>query len=117
MNMTPPALQSLALAAALAAAVPAAASTFEENGYALCTRTADQRLDGVRRAPTYFVDKQADQRAYFINATAVEDGARVAVRLECRTTINGYKLLTFNVAEGRYVRAADGSDRITVASN
>jgi hypothetical protein len=117
MNMTLPALLSLAFAAALTAAVPSAASTFEENGYALCARTADQRLEDIRRAPTYFVDKLADARSYFINATTVEDGARVAVRLECRTTINGHKLLAFSVTEGRYVSADDGGDRMSVASN
>ena len=51
---------------------------------------------------TYFVNDQSKTRTYYLNGTAVEEGAWSPVRIACTTSNSGNRLVTINLQTGRY---------------
>jgi len=87
------------------------------DGYRLCIRAASRQLSGLSDAPEYFVNEGPRRRSYYINGTAwADDGGRRAVRVACRTSRSGHRLISLDIGQGRYARAAS-SGRLIVATH
>jgi len=86
------------------------------DGYRLCLRAASRQLPGLSDGPEYFINEGPRRRSYFINGTAwAEDGSRRAVRVACRTSRSGHRLVSLDIGPGRYARAA-ASGQLIVAT-
>jgi len=121
MTRTSPTQFALALLAvtglAGSAAAQAGISHFERNGYNLCMAAADQSLRGLAEAPQFYINEGSDSRSYYINGTAwADDGSRRAVRVACRTSLNGHRLLSLDTQNGQYARA-ETSGKLIIAAN
>lgn len=99
----------LAAIAALAASLGASAETrstpSEMRGYQACLDASAQDYRGLVTNRTYLIEKRADQRTYYINATAWQDGERVNVGLRCETDRNGRLITAAEPTNARYVPA------------
>lgn len=82
-------------------------SAAERRGYYLCLDKARATAHGFSPHRTYFVESMGPNRQYFINAAAWVEGDRATVRVDCQTSASGRRLMSLNMAPGRYVQATD----------
>ena len=84
----------------------AAGERTDQRGYDRCVGAMDtSNLSGVTFPRQYYISRQADSKAYYLNAHAWEDGVRVAKRLRCETSKNGRVLLSVESGDGQYARS------------
>ena len=88
------------LSAAAIAGAPAPLS--ETRGYENCLSAAKDQTRNLAVEKTYFVNEQSKTRTFYLNGTAVEEGAWSPVRIACTTSNSGNRLLTINLQNGRY---------------
>ena len=91
----------------------AASSPAEHRGYEACLSATADSLQGLTTERSYLLSNSADQRTYYINATAWQDGQRAQVGITCATSKSGRDVLSHAVTDNRY--AAASSDGIQVA--
>lgn len=94
------------LTVTLAAQADARSTPSELRGYEACLDASTTTLQGVVPDRTYLVDQRDDERTYYINATAWEEGARVNVGFRCQTNLSGRLLSSAEPAYTRYVPAS-----------
>ncbi|MEZ5558659.1 MAG: hypothetical protein R3E86_08985 [Pseudomonadales bacterium] len=100
------ALGAAVLLAGLAAPADARVSTSKElAGYHACLDAAADSHSGLVAKRFYYTAQSGDNRTYYINASAWENGNRVALRIACATSTDGRELLSVSSAEGRYALA------------
>ena len=89
----------------------------EFRGYETCIDAAKAEFTrGFVSDRTYFIDRDGPVNAYFINASAWQEGDRALLRINCETSRNGRDLLAYSAAPGRFVPPR-GSVSIQVAGN
>ena len=79
------------------------ASPAETRGYENCRLKAGNQTRDLRVEKTYFINEQGHSRVYYLNGVAVENGNWGPVRIACKTSSSGNRMLTINVDSGRYV--------------
>ncbi len=80
-------------------------TTAELRGYQTCLNELRvTRPNGLVTPRAYYIAKQGDVSTYYVNTSIWQAGQRVAKRLNCTTTRNGRKLLSFSSSEGRFAR-------------
>jgi hypothetical protein len=75
----------------------------EIRGYQNCLAANENDFRGLIPARTYLLEERADERVYYINATAWQDGERVDVGMSCRTSPTGRLLENLGASFTRYV--------------
>ena len=90
----------------------------ERRGYNNCVEHIEQKLDKQRPkvSPIFFLNETDEALTFFINATAWQDGARQAMRSECRTSTEGHNVRAISIQPGRYSDTPEGKVMIEVAS-
>ncbi len=89
----------------------------EFRGYETCIDAAKSEFTrGFVSDRTYFIDRDGPVNAYFINASAWQDGDRASLRINCETSRSGRELLSYAAESGRFVRQR-GTVSIDVAGN
>ena len=80
-------------------------SSAELRGYQTCLdELAATQPTGLVTPRVYYIAKQGDVSTYYVNTSIWQAGHRVAKRLNCSTTRNGRKLLSFSSSDGRFAR-------------
>ena len=109
----------------IAAAVVATASTTayaqtsspaDFRGYEKCVAAADAESSGLTTPRTYLINKEGDNKSYYINGSRWEAGQREQVRISCETSKNGRVLLSSAVEPGRWVQDSGTRVRVELAA-
>ncbi|MCR9276393.1 MAG: hypothetical protein NXH85_00365 [Pseudomonadaceae bacterium] len=93
------------LAGSAALAAPATAG--EKRGYYNCVKSAASEARGFYTAGSYYINKTDDARSFYINAGAWIGDKREPVRVSCDTSLSGNRVLSVNVAPGRFAPATN----------
>ena len=108
-------LMIAAAAALLSGAAFATVSTPAEfRGYEACLEANQDAFRGLVPSREYLVEERDNSRAYYINATAWENGKRIDVGFSCETSKSGQLLSNQGAAYNHYAAA---SDSVQVAGN
>lgn len=107
-----------ALAAGLTFAIQANAGPLAlQVGYDTCKNEiqSQQNQSGMVFSRYHYVSSEAESNTYFINATAWDSGARVALKSACETSVNGRHILALETSQGRWNNLRQGRVDIEVA--
>ena len=95
-------------------ATAANSSPAEMRGFNNCVAAFDTgNLSGVTVPRVYYITANAESKTYYVNASAWQDGVRVAKRVTCETSRSGREVYSVQSADGRY--ALNDSARLNVA--
>ena len=95
---------SVVLASVLFAGTVAAGtgSPGEQRGYENCARKAGAGDRAFEADSTYYVHAQDGSRMVYLNGRSVRNGAWMAVRVACETSLSGHRVLAHRVEAGQY---------------
>ena len=76
----------------------------DQRGYQQCVDGIESELNNQRPhlSHVYFMTVEDDNRTYYINGTAWQDGQRQPVRSECMTSLGGNHVLALAIEPGSY---------------
>ena len=107
--MKAPLLIAATAAAVLSMNAQGGISTPSENrGYEACLAANEGEFQSLRAERDYLIAETDAGRTYYINATTLKDGERVAVGFTCQTNRQGRLLLNEGASYTRYAPAAAG---------
>lgn len=91
----------------------------QKRGYANCVEQIEQKLD--RQQPKVssgsYLAETGEHMAFYLNATAWQDGNRQPMRSKCLTSTSGHNALAVNVEPGRFDGMPLGKAEIKAADS